>query len=105
MLRVFALWIPLTALVTLITFQLLLPHQLDSQFNIVSFTSALIGIGAAALLAPKFSAVGMHGLRYLSGVHSARILHSTRAIRAESLRTATGCSICHHVIAVLWGSA
>jgi PST family polysaccharide transporter len=58
-LRVFALWIPLTALVTLITFQLLLPHQLDNHFNIVNLTSALVGIGAAVLLAPKFSAVGI----------------------------------------------
>jgi PST family polysaccharide transporter len=58
-LRVFALWIPLTALVTLITFQLLLPHQLDNQFNIVNFTAALVGIGAAVLLAPKFNAVGI----------------------------------------------
>jgi polysaccharide transporter, PST family len=58
-LRVFALWIPLTALVTLITFQLLLPHQLDDPFNVVNFTSALVGIGAAVLLAPRFSAVGI----------------------------------------------
>jgi PST family polysaccharide transporter len=58
-LRIFALWIPLTALVTLITFQLLLPHQLDNQFNIVNFTSALVGIGAAVLLAPKFNASGI----------------------------------------------
>ena len=58
-LRVFALWIPLTALVTLMTFQLLLPNQLDNSFNFVNFTSALVGIGAAVLLAPKYSAVGI----------------------------------------------
>ncbi len=58
-LRVFALWIPLTALVTLMTFQLLLPHQLDNQFNFVNITSALVGIAAAVLLAPRFSAVGI----------------------------------------------
>ena len=58
-LRVFALWIPLTALVTLMTFQLLLPHQLDNQFNFVNLTSALVGIAAAVLLAPKFSAAGI----------------------------------------------
>jgi len=58
-LRVFALWIPLTALVTLITFQLLLPNQLDNSFNFVNFTSALVGIGAAVLLAPKYSAMGI----------------------------------------------
>jgi PST family polysaccharide transporter len=58
-LRVFALWIPLTALVTLITLQLLLPQQLDNQFNIVNFTSAFVGIGSGVLLAPRFNAVGI----------------------------------------------
>jgi PST family polysaccharide transporter len=58
-LRVFALWIPLTALVTLMTFQLLLPNKLDSSFNFVNFTSALVGIGTAVLLAPKYSAAGI----------------------------------------------
>jgi len=58
-LRVFALWIPLVAVSTVIIFQLLLPNQLDKQFNIVNFTAALVGIGAALLLAPKFSAVGI----------------------------------------------
>ena len=58
-LRVFAVWIPLTALVTVITFQLLLPNQLDNQFNIVNFTAALVGIAAAVLLAPKSGAVGI----------------------------------------------
>jgi polysaccharide transporter, PST family len=58
-LRVFALWIPLTALVTLMTFQLLLPHQLDNQFNFVNITAALVGIAAAALLAPRFRAAGI----------------------------------------------
>src|SRR3984885_14862373 len=58
-LRVFALWIPLVSLCTLIIFQLLLPNQLDNQFNIVNFTAALVGIGSALLLAPRFSAVGI----------------------------------------------
>ncbi len=58
-LRVFALWIPLVALCTVITFQLLLPNQLDNQFNIVNFTAALVGIGAALLLAPRFGAIGI----------------------------------------------
>jgi polysaccharide transporter, PST family len=58
-LRVFALWIPLVALCTVIIFQLLLPNQLDNQFNIVNFTAALVGIGSALLLAPRFSAVGI----------------------------------------------
>ncbi len=58
-LRVFALWIPLTALCTVIIFQLLLPNHLDNQFNIVNFTAGLVGIAAAFLLAPRFSAVGI----------------------------------------------
>jgi PST family polysaccharide transporter len=58
-LRAFAVWIPLTALVTLMTFQLLLPNKLDYEFNVVNITSALVGIGAAVALAPKFSAVSI----------------------------------------------
>jgi PST family polysaccharide transporter len=58
-LRVFSLWIPLVALSTVITFQLLLPNELDNQFNIANFTAALVGIGAALLLAPGFGAIGI----------------------------------------------
>jgi polysaccharide transporter, PST family len=58
-LRVFALWIPLVALCTVIIFQLLLPNQLDNQFNFVNFTAGLLGIVAALLLAPKFRAIGI----------------------------------------------
>jgi PST family polysaccharide transporter len=58
-LRVFALWIPLIALSTVIIFQVLLPNHLDNQFNIATFTSALVSIGAAVLLAPGFGAVGI----------------------------------------------
>jgi polysaccharide transporter, PST family len=58
-LRVFALWIPLVALCTVITFQLLLPNQLDNQFNLVNFTTALVGIAAALLLAPGWKAIGI----------------------------------------------
>jgi polysaccharide transporter, PST family len=58
-LRVFALWIPLVALCTVIIFQLLLPNHLDSQFNIVNFTAALVGIGSALLLAPGLNAIGI----------------------------------------------
>jgi PST family polysaccharide transporter len=58
-LRVFSLWIPLTGLCTVITFQLILPSQLDSQFNIVNFTAALVNIFAALLLAPRFGAIGI----------------------------------------------
>jgi PST family polysaccharide transporter len=58
-LRVFSLWIPLTGLCTVITFQLILPSQLDRQFNIVNFTAALVNIFAALLLAHRFGAVGI----------------------------------------------
>ena len=58
-LRVFSLWIPLTGLCTVITFQVILPSQLDSQFNIVNFTAALVNIFAALLLASRFGAVGI----------------------------------------------
>jgi PST family polysaccharide transporter len=58
-LRVFSLWIPLVALCTVITFQLLLPNQLDNQFNLVNLTAVLISIGSAFLLAPRWSAIGI----------------------------------------------
>jgi polysaccharide transporter, PST family len=58
-LRVFALWIPLVALTTVITFQLLLPNQLDNQFNVVNLTTALVGVAAAFALAPHWKAVGI----------------------------------------------
>jgi PST family polysaccharide transporter len=58
-LRVFALWIPLTALCTVMIFQLLLPNQLDNQFNFVNFSAGLLGILAALLLAPRFRAAGI----------------------------------------------
>ncbi len=58
-LRVFCLWIPLVALSTVMTFQLLLPNQLDYQFNLVVLTAGLIGFGCALLLAPTFQAVGI----------------------------------------------
>jgi PST family polysaccharide transporter len=58
-LRVFSLWIPLVTLSTVITFQLLLPNQMDYQFNVVIFTAGLLGFGGALLLAPGFQAVGI----------------------------------------------
>jgi PST family polysaccharide transporter len=58
-LRVFSLWIPLIALCTVMIFQLLLPNQLDNQFNFVNFTAGLLGIVAALLLAPKLGAIGI----------------------------------------------
>jgi PST family polysaccharide transporter len=58
-LRVFALWIPLIAVCTVIIFQLLLPNQLDHQFNFVNLTAGLVGIGIAFLLAPRMGAIGI----------------------------------------------
>jgi PST family polysaccharide transporter len=58
-LRVFALWIPLVALSTVMTFQLLLPNQMDYQFNLVILTAGLLSFGCALLLAPGFQAVGI----------------------------------------------
>jgi polysaccharide transporter, PST family len=58
-LRVFSLWIPLVALSTVMIFQLLLPNQLDSQFNVVVLTAGLLGFVCALLLAPGFQAVGI----------------------------------------------
>jgi polysaccharide transporter, PST family len=58
-LRVFSLWIPLTGLCTVVTFQLILPGQLDNQFNIVNFTAALVNILAALLLGPRYGAIGI----------------------------------------------
>jgi polysaccharide transporter, PST family len=58
-LRVFSLWIPLVALTTVITFQLLLPNQMDHQFNMVVVTAGLLGFGCALLFAPGLQAVGI----------------------------------------------
>jgi polysaccharide transporter, PST family len=58
-LRVFCLWIPLVALSTVISFQLLLPNQLDNQFNVANVTAVLVSIGSALLLAPRFGASGI----------------------------------------------
>ncbi len=69
-LRVFALWIPLTAVCTVVTFQLLLPNHLDNQFNIVNFTAGLVGILVAFLLAPRFSAVGIGWAAVIAQVYT-----------------------------------
>ena len=58
-LHVFSLWIPLVALSTVLTFQLLLPNQLDYQFNAVIVTAGLLGFGSALLLAPIYQAAGI----------------------------------------------
>jgi PST family polysaccharide transporter len=58
-LQVFALWIPLIALCTVMIFQLLLPNQLDKQFNLVNLSAALLGIISTLLLAPRHKALGV----------------------------------------------
>ncbi len=58
-LRVYSLWIPLCALNTLAIFQLLLPNQLDRQFNFVNISAAIFGIVGAVFLAPRFGAAGI----------------------------------------------
>jgi hypothetical protein len=58
-LRVFALWIPLVALSTVMIFQLLLPNQMDCQFNWVILTAGLLSFASALLLAPGLQAVGI----------------------------------------------
>ena len=58
-LKVFAFWIPLVALTTVVTFQLLLPNQLDGPFNFVVITAGLLGAGIALLLAPRLQAAGI----------------------------------------------
>jgi PST family polysaccharide transporter len=58
-LRVFSLWIPLIALTTVIIFQLLLPNQLDTQFNFVNYSAGGLGIVVALLLVPRMAALGI----------------------------------------------
>ncbi len=69
-LRVFALYIPMLALSTVIIFQLLLPNQLDNQFNFVNATSGLLGLFAAFLLAPRFQGVGIAWAAVASQVYT-----------------------------------
>jgi PST family polysaccharide transporter len=58
-LRVFSLWIPMIALTTVMIFQLLLPNQLDNQFNFVNYSAGGLGIVVALLLVPRMAAVGI----------------------------------------------
>jgi PST family polysaccharide transporter len=69
-LRVFSLWIPLVALSTVLTFQLLLPNQLDYQFNAVIVTAGLLGFGSALLLAPIYQAAGIAWSAVISQLYS-----------------------------------
>ncbi len=81
-LRVFALYIPMLALSTVMIFQLLLPNQLDNQFNFVNATSGVIGVIAAFLLAPKFQAVGIAWAAVASQVY-ALLAFSVVLVRAD----------------------
>ena len=58
-LRVFSLWIPMVALTTVMIFQLLLPNQLDNQFNFVNYSAGGLSIVMAFVLAPRMAAVGI----------------------------------------------
>jgi polysaccharide transporter, PST family len=58
-LRVFSLWIPMVALTTVMIFQLLLPNQLDNQFNFINYTAGGLGIVVALLLVPRMAGVGI----------------------------------------------
>jgi PST family polysaccharide transporter len=58
-LRVFSMWIPMIALTTVMIFQLLLPNQLDKQFNFVNYSAGALGILVAFLLVPRMAAVGI----------------------------------------------
>jgi PST family polysaccharide transporter len=69
-LRVFAFWIPLVALTTVIIFQLLLPNHLDHQFNFVNITAVMVSIGAAVLLAPHFQAIGIAWAAVIAQVYT-----------------------------------
>jgi polysaccharide transporter, PST family len=69
-LRVFALWIPLVALTTVIVFQVLLPNHLDRSFNFVNVTSGLAGVGIAALLARPMGATGLAWAAVITQVYT-----------------------------------
>lgn len=69
-LRVFAVWIPMIALSTVIIFQLLLPNHLDNQFNFVNLTAGAVGIAAAVILAPRFGAVGIAWSAVVAQIYS-----------------------------------
>lgn len=90
-LRVFSLYIPLIALTTVIIFQLLLPNQLDKQFNFVNYSAGALGILVAFLLVPKMAAVGIAWSAVTSQVYTlvAFIIVLWRAGLNPFSRTAT----------------
>ena len=60
-LRVFSMWIPMIALTTVMIFQLLLPNQLDTQFNFVNYSAALWASWSLPAGSPDGARLGSHG--------------------------------------------
>jgi polysaccharide transporter, PST family len=96
-LQIFAFWIPLTALATVLTFQVLLPNQLDNQFNFVNLTAGLLGIASAVVLAPRFQAAGIAWSTVISQAYTvaAFVVITVRAglnpfVRAADVHPAPG---------------
>jgi hypothetical protein len=90
-LRVFALWIPLTALSPSSPSIYFCP---DNQINIVNLTSAMVGIAAAVRSAPRFSAAGTAGYgfpsRAASHAHTNVISRSPEGVKLHAKRGAVG---------------
>ncbi len=84
-LRVFALWIPLVALSTVMIFQLLLPNQMDYQFNVVILTAGLLSFGGRSIACSRFPG---RGNRMVSSggpaLHPGRVFRRAGARRAKS---------------------
>ncbi len=85
-LRVFSLWIPMIALTTVMIFQLLLPNQLDNQFNFVNYSAGGLGI-VVAFAACSQDGGGWHrmGGGHCAGVYPGCLHHRVMASRVESL--------------------
>ena len=84
-LRVFSLWIPLIALTTVMIFQLLLPNQLDTQFNFINYSAGGLGIlSGFPASSPDGSGWYRVGGRNFAGVHARRLHFRLVASRIES---------------------
>ena len=85
-LRVFSMWIPMIALTTVMIFQLLLPNQLDTQFNFVNYSAGGLGILVAFLLVPRMAAVGIAWAAVdFAGVYPGSLYLRVVASRVESV--------------------
>ena len=69
-LRIFSLLIPFNAACTVLSFQWILPHGLDRQFNVVIFTAGFVNVVMGLLLAPRLSHFGMALAVLISAVYS-----------------------------------